>query len=166
MLHQFAVSALLGQALPAQTSILGWILSTMSFSSLFVILSGLALFAGACYLIATRQRPVVIASYLVLLPLPVLISICGWIKGSISSLMVIAASPDLQLTTPDIAGGLAAGLLEVFIALLISAPTYFVLAYGLLSSTWDGGKSSPAPVRVSPTKTSPPQTGGLPLAPA
>lgn len=167
MLHQFAMSAVLGQAIPPETSMLGWMLSVMdSVSGLLVLLSGLALFVGACYVIKTKQRPVVIASYLVLLPLPVLISVCGWIKGTISSLTVIAASPGLQLTTPDIARGLAASLFSIFVALLVSVPTYFVLAYGLLSSTWDGGKPASATARTSLTKTPSSETGGLPLATA
>lgn len=167
MLHQFAMSVVLGQAIPPQTSMLGWMLSaTGSFSGLLVLLSGLLLFIGACYLITTKQRPVVFAAYLVLLPLPVLIGVCGWLKGAIVSLTVIAASPELQLTTPDIAGALANSLLHIFVALLVSAPTYFVLAFGLLSQTWDATKSTPATTRVPPPTVPQARTAGLPLAPA
>jgi hypothetical protein len=106
--------------------------SLNSVSGLLMVLSGLLIFAGACCLIATKQRAGAIAAYMVLLPLPVAISICGWLKGSISSLVVIAASPNLPLTSADVAGGLASSLLCVFAAVLVSAPSYLLLAIGLL----------------------------------
>ena len=145
----------LAQAVPAQVTQLDWMLGTLGFSSLLVFVSALLIFGGACYLIATRRRPSVLAAYLVLLPLPVLISLCGVLKGNISSLMVIAASPDLTLTTADIAGGLADSLFGLFVALLISAPTYFVLAYGLLAGTLRPPTDSAAPAAIPSDRRAP-----------
>ena len=129
-------TAVLAQAFPPNTSQLGVILGSLrSHSAILALLSAAIIFFGACYLLATRRRPAVLGAYLVLLPLPVIISITGWISGTISSLSVIAASPDLHLTNQDVAGGFAASLISLYAAMLASAPTYAVLAYGLLART-------------------------------
>jgi hypothetical protein len=56
-------------------------------------------------------------------------------KGSISSLTVIASAPETVLTRADLAGGLAASLTSLLVAVVLTAPTYFVLVYGLLART-------------------------------
>lgn len=166
MLQQLGSLAVLGQAIPAEMSMLGWMVrSISSLSGILMMVSGLLLLIGACYLLRTKQRPIVIAYYLVLLPLPVLISICGFIRGSISSLLVIASVQDLQLTNADIAAGLAAALLELFIALLITAPTYFVLAYALLLRTWERPSAAES-IQVLTPRSPQPQPRGVPLASA
>ena len=93
------------------------------------------IFVGACYLLATRRRPPVLAAYLMLLPLPVLISLCGFLNGLASSLTVIATSPNVSVTSADIAAATVDSLLSLFVALVVSAPTYFVLTVGLLLRT-------------------------------
>ena len=146
MPHCFATSAIVAQAIPPGTSFLAWMAGALnSLSSLMVLVSGLLMFGGACYLVATRRRPSVLAAYLVLLPLPVLIALCGWMNAMIASLTVIASSPNLIVTTADIAEGTAISLLGVLVALLVSAPTYFVLAIGLLVRTLRPPTDSAAP---------------------
>ena len=125
-----------------------------SLSSLLAVLSGLLILGGACYLVATKRRPSVLAAYLVLLPLPVLITVCGSMNGLISSLTVIAASPNVTLTTSDIAAAIANSLFGLLVALLISVPPYIVLAVGLLLRTMRSQSDSAnfAPIRTeSPT---------------
>jgi hypothetical protein len=159
---QFTVSPLLGQA-SSPMSQLGWILSTQgSLSSLLVLLSAAAIFAGACYLVASQRPASVLAAYLILLPLPCLISFCGFIKGAINSLSVTAAYPDLTLTTAEFAGALAPSLMSLLIAVLVSAPTYFMLAYGLLTRTMrptNSTKNLPA----SAAPRIPSHASGLPI---
>ena len=104
-------------------------------SSAIVLISGLLIFGGACYLVATKRRPSVLAAYLVLLPLPVLIAIFGEMKGMVSALTAIASSPDIAVPTEHIAANTAASLVTVLFAMLVSAPTYFLLAFGLLART-------------------------------
>ncbi len=129
-------AAVLAEAFPPNTSQLRVCLDALSsFSAALALLSATIIFFGACYLFATKRCPAVLAAYLVLLPLPVIISISGWISGTIASLSVIAASPDLHVTNQDIAGGFAGSLISLFAAILASAPSYFVLAYGLLTRT-------------------------------
>lgn len=137
-----------------------------SYSSLMVIVSGLLIFGGACYVVATRRRPAVLAAYLVLLPLPVLIALCGMMKGLIASLTVIASSPNLPVTTADIASAIANWLLGMFAALLVSAPTYFVLAIGLLVRTLHSPTDSAAPNPIHSEPREPQRTpaGLVPVA--
>ncbi len=131
---QFNTSILLAQAVPSETSFLGWIVSALTtVSSLLIVVTAALLFFGAYYLVSNKRPAASLASYLVLLPLPLLISICGWIYGSIASLVTIAATPDLAITNQGIAGGLAASLLSVLFAILVSSPTYVLLAYGLIA---------------------------------
>lgn len=70
-----------------------------------------------------------------LLPLPALIGVCGSLNGMISSLMVISVAQDLQITASDIAAGVASDLLHLFLALLLTAPSYFLLVYSLTTRT-------------------------------
>jgi len=103
---------ILAQAIPPGVSNLAWALDALSsISAILAILAGVLIFCGASYLVFAKRRIAVIAAYLVVLPLPVMIALCGWMNGTISSLTVIAASPNLQLTTADIAGGVASSLL-------------------------------------------------------
>ncbi len=132
------------QAVAPGQSLLGWMISSLSFSSALALLLGLMIFAGACYLIATKRRPAVIAAYMVLLPLPLLVSLCGELKGMVASLTVMAASPEMQVTSADLAGGFANSLFSVLAALLVSTPTYLILATGLLIRTAKTGNESPA----------------------
>jgi hypothetical protein len=76
----------------------------------------------------------VLASYLILLPLPLAISICGILKGMISSYVVISLT-EVHVSEAEYAGGYAACLTDLLAVLLATAPTYFVLAYGLIMST-------------------------------
>ena len=129
-------TAVLAQAFPPNTSQLGVILHALSsFSAALALLSAAIIFFGACYLFASKRRPAVLAAYLVLLPLPVIISISGWISGTIASLNMIAASPDLHIANQDIAAGFATSLISLYASILASAPSYFIIAYGLLSRT-------------------------------
>ncbi len=162
---QFTMSPVLGQAIDPKMSQLGWILNSQSsMAALLVLLSAAAIFAGACYLVTSQRPASVLAAYLILLPLPCLISICGWIKGSVASLVVIAATPDIKLTTADIAGGFAASLAGLLIAFLVSAPTYFLLAYGLLTRTMRPPTNTARNRPVSAAPPMPTLTGGLPIS--
>ena len=155
---QFITSLVLAQAISPEMSYLGWMASALTtMSSAFIVVSAGSIFIGAYYLV-TKKRPVTaLASYLVLLPLPLLISICGWIYGSIASLAAIASSPELAITNQDIAGGLAASLLSILFAILVSLPTYVVLAYGLIARDFRSpsqGKTIAKPVEKAPPQSS------------
>ena len=125
---------LLGQAMPSETSFLAWMVSSLTtISSLVILVSASLIFFGAYHLVANKRPVASLASYLVLLPVPFLVSICGWVYGSIGSLATIASSPNSVVTNQGIAGGLAASLLSVLFAILLTMPAYLVLAYGLIA---------------------------------
>jgi len=141
-------SSLLAQANAAavQKSFLSWAMESLgTLSGLTILLAGVSIFAGACFAVAKSRRPAVIASCLVLLPLPLLVGICGALKGQIASLSVLAASPEAvaKLSGADIAGGVAAGLLPLFVALMVTWPSYLVLAAGLIVRTAHVKSGSP-----------------------
>jgi hypothetical protein len=148
-------SLILAQAIPPGTSLGEWLVGAMgTFFSLMVLASGLLIFAGSWYLVSTGKRPAAFAAYLVLLPLPVLIAICSCMSGMVSSLTVIASTPGISLSTEDVAAGVASSLAMVLYAILVSAPTYFVLAFGLLTRTLRsaGDGVPPAAIRSEPHK--------------
>lgn len=121
-----------------ERSFLSWALKSLgTFHGLTVVLAGVAVFAGACFAVAASRRPAVIASCLILLPLPLMVGVCGALKGQIASLAVLSMSSAAaaKLSGPDIAGGVAAGLLPLFVALLVTWPSYLVLAAGLIART-------------------------------
>jgi len=106
-----------------------------SILSLLALTSGFLILGGACYLVATKRASSVLVAYLVLSPLPVLISVCDWMSGLISSLNAIASTPNAVVTTADIAAATADSLLGLLFAVLISVTTYLVLAISLLLRT-------------------------------
>ena len=106
-----------------------------SISSLLALAVGVLIFGGACYLVATKRAASVLAAYLVLLPLPVLINVCDWFYGMMLSFHVIASTPNVVVKTEEFAAAMADTLLSLLLALLISAPTYLLLAISLLLRT-------------------------------
>ena len=144
-------SAVLAQAIPPGTSFGGWVVGVLgTLSSIIVLISGLLIFGGACHLVVTKRRPAVLAAYLVLLPLPVLVAIFGEMKGMVSALTAIASSPEITVPTEHVAGGAAASLIAVLFAMLVSAPTYFVLAFGLLARTLYPPTDAVPPAAIRP----------------
>ncbi len=125
-----------------------------SWASLLVLMSGVLIFVGACYLVFHKRRPAVLSAYLVLLPLPVMISLCDWMFGMYRSFSAIAAMPNLPVTTAEVAAAMADSLLGLLFAILVSAPTYVVLAIGLLLRTLRS-TDSPSPAALRPERPVP-----------
>ena len=164
MQNGIASSLVLAQAIPPGTSFAGWVVGVLGTPNSFIVLvSGLLIFGGAWYLLATRRRPAVLAAYLVLLPLPVLIAVYGVMSGMVSSLTVIASTPGLSVTTEDYAAGTAGSLVEVLFAMLVSAPTYFLLAFGLLARTLRSGADGAPLTAIRPEHPKPLLSSGGPV---
>lgn len=106
-----------------------------SFFSVLVLLSVTLTFVRACYLLATKRPSAALAAYLVVLPVPVFLSLCGLMRGVIASLSVIATTPTSDISNADISAACAVSLSSVFMAVMVSVPTYVVLAIGLLVRT-------------------------------
>ena len=149
MLNSISLLLMIAEEEHRPISTLTWMIQSLgSLTSVMVLVSGALIFGGACYLVATKRRPAVLAAYLVLLPLPVLIAFCGIVKGMISSFSVLAMA-DIVVTQRDWAGGVGGSLVEIFFAMLITAPSYFTLAFGLLLRTLNPPTDSipPTPIR-------------------
>jgi len=143
-----AASLVFAQATPA-TPFGAWVVGVLgTLSSVIVLISGLLIFGRACYLVATRRRPAALAAYLVLLPLPMLIAVFDEMRGMVIALTVIASSPGMSLPTEHFAANTAASLVMVLFAMLVSAPTYFALAFGLLASTLRSPSDDVAPTAI------------------
>ena len=139
--HTLVWSVLAMQANAAPRSFLMLMIDALgSWCGLFVPLIGLAIFIGACWVVAKSQRTSTIASYLVLLPLPTFIGILGFLKGCTAALMVISESGVLP-SGLEWAAGFAGSAFLMFLCLLVTLPSYLVLAYGLLASTCNSSAS-------------------------
>jgi hypothetical protein len=134
------MSSLFGRSwpyVPAQIqgrSLAGWILDHFAWTEIFVLLSGLVILWGACKLVSRRRPAAALAAYMVFLPLPLMIAICGILKGMVSSFVVLATA-DVPVKTTEWFGGWASLCFSLLFACLVTAPSYFVLAFGLLSRT-------------------------------
>ena len=115
-------------------SFLWWFIETMSLTDLIVIVLGVAIFVATCLAVAKSRKTSTPAAYLVLLPLPTFIEVLGQLKGIIASLSVLSQL-ETHLTNQEWAGGFAESAVSIFLALLVTLPSYLVLAYGLLAST-------------------------------
>lgn len=128
---------------PGGKSFLWWFIETMGPTGLIVILLGVAIFVAACRVVAKSRKTSTIAAYLVLLPLPTFIEVLGQLKGIVASLSVIALS-GVQPSGQEWAGGFAESAVSMFLALLVTLPSYLVLAYGLLASTRGCSDAAPS----------------------
>ncbi|MEQ8785716.1 MAG: MotA/TolQ/ExbB proton channel family protein [Pirellulaceae bacterium] len=126
-----------------ERSLLTWMLEALGlFYGVLLPLAGLAVFVGACLVVAMNRRPSVIAAYLVFVPLPFLIGIFGTFDGFIRSFSVIAQANGTPGIVP-ISQGISTGLFTSLIGMLVMFPSYFVVAIGLFLRTvgWgDEGK--------------------------
>ena len=131
--HTLVWSSLAMQADPAPVpkSNLMLMIQTMGLSGLFVLILGLTIFIGACLVVAKSRRTSSVAAYLILLPLPTFIGVLGQLKGIYASLSVISVS-GVQPSGQEWAGGFAESALTMFLCLLVTLPSYLVLAIGLL----------------------------------
>ncbi len=123
----------LGQA-PGGESMLTWSIRTLGLNGLLVLLLSAVVFAGACWVVRHSRRPAPIAAYLVFLPLPLCFAFFGELKGSVASLSVMSMTGEVP-NSADLSQGIAATLLSLLVALVVSCPSYAVVAFGLLART-------------------------------
>jgi hypothetical protein len=95
---------------------------------------GLAVLTGACVTVAKSRRPAVIAAYMAFTPLPLILAIFGFFKGSAASLSVLALS-DVKLQSSEVYAGLAASAFCMMFGLGVSTLAYSVTAVGLFRRT-------------------------------
>lgn len=122
--------------MPAEPlSLMSWMMMSLGpFYGLVIPLAGLAVFIGACIVVASNRRPAVIAAFLVFLPLPLMIGMFGSVHGFISSFQIIATGGATPKPS-DVAMGISTGLFTTLVGLLVTFPSFFVLAFGLFFRT-------------------------------
>lgn len=115
----------------ARQSYLAWAFHSLGiFYSIVLPLSAFLVFAGACVVVIASRRPSVIAAYLVFLPLPILIGTFAIVQGMIASYSVIAHST-VAPQPSEMAQGYSTALFSLLVSILLTFPSYFVLAIGL-----------------------------------
>ena len=128
---------------PGGKSFLWWFIETMGPTGLIVILLGVAIFVAACRVVAKSRQTSTLAAYLVLLPLPMFIEVLDQLRGIVASLSVLSQS-ETHLSNQEWAGCFAGNAVSMFLALLVTLPSYLVLAYGLLASTRGCSDAAPS----------------------
>lgn len=127
---------ILAQAIPGGTSEYQWWGRAVSdFTGLLVAIAGALIFLCAWLLLATRRRNSALAAYLLMVPIPVVICLIGQMSGMLSSLLVIAATPDRSVPQSDLASGFATTMAQLLFAIMVTIPTYVLLAIALLVRT-------------------------------
>jgi hypothetical protein len=71
-------------------------------------------------------------------------------NGMVSALTAIASSPAISVPTEHVAANIAASFVTVLFAMRVSAPTYFVLAFGLLARTLYPPTDAVPPAAIRP----------------
>ena len=119
------------EARPRKKSYLMWMYGALGIRyTLLLPLSGLAVFLGACLVVALSRRPATIASYLVILPLPLLFGLFGTVEGLIAGWSVIGMSTTMPRMN-ELGELFSTALFTTFVGFLVNAPAYFVVAIGL-----------------------------------
>lgn len=126
---------------PARTSHLAWAFKSLGLCyGTMIPLTGLLLFVGAVAVVALARRPAVIAAYLVFLPLPLLIGVFGTIQGLIASFSVLAHSGSAAKPA-ELAEGYSTALFTALFGVLVTFPSFLVLAAGLFLRTLFAGQN-------------------------
>ena len=115
---------------PEGGSFLVWLVEVLGLFGLLALLTGVVIFFGACLVVFLARRPAVIASYFAFLLLPLLLAITGALKGLVGAFSLIARA-DVDLKQSQIFGNITEVLVLPLSALLVTIPSYFVLAIGL-----------------------------------
>jgi len=128
-----------------------WLLQCLGLFGMLAMLAGLVIFVGSWVVIFATRRPAVIASYLVFLPLPMLLAVAGALKGLVNVFSVSTIS-GIELKQTQITGALAEVLVLPLSALLTIIPSLIVVGLGLFVRTLSAERGIAAAGR-------PPQAG-------
>jgi hypothetical protein len=119
---------------PQDRSFLLWVLQCLGLFGTLAALAGLVIFFGSLIIVFATRRPAVIASYLVFLPLPMLLAVAGALKGLVNVFSVSTMS-GIELKQNQITGALAEVLVLPLSALLTIIPSLIVVGLGLFVRT-------------------------------
>jgi hypothetical protein len=119
---------------PGDKNFLLWVLECLGLFGTLAALAGLVIFFGSLVVVFATRRPAVIASYLVFLPLPMLLAVAGALKGLVNVFSVSTIS-GVELKQTQITGALAEVLVLPLSALLTIIPSLIVVGLGLFVRT-------------------------------
>jgi hypothetical protein len=119
---------------PEDKSFLLWLLESLGLFGMLAVLAGVVIFFGSWIVIFTTRRPAVIASYLVFLPLPLLLAIAGALKGLVGAFSLVGMS-GVEVKQVQIIGALSEALVLPLSALLVTIPSLVIVAFGLFIRT-------------------------------
>jgi len=122
-----------------------WMLESLGLFGFLSMAAGLAVFLGACLVVALARRPAVTASFMAFLPLPLLLGAAGAVKGFVSAFTVVARS-DVALRSSEVAAIVSEALLPLLGALMETIPSCLVLATGLFLRTLLADRRPPSRV--------------------
>jgi hypothetical protein len=115
-----------------------WLLTSLGLFGLLATAMGLLNFVGACVVVCLARRPSVVAAYMVFLFLPLLLGALGAVKGMVSAFSVVAMSGvDVKLSL--IVAAVSEALVNPLVALMLTIPSFLVLAIGLFIKTIKAG---------------------------
>jgi hypothetical protein len=112
-------------------SFLMWVVMTLGINSLLIPLCAAVSFGLTILLLVRGKGPSVGPALLFIVPMPLLLSLAGALKGSIASFAVLAMS-DVTLKSSEVAAGVSEALLGPMMGLLMMAPSYLAAVIGLL----------------------------------
>ncbi len=137
---------------PGDQNFLVWLIQCLGLFGMLAVLVAIVLFFGSWIVVFAARRPAVIASYLIFLLLPLLLAIVAALKGLVAAFSVYAMT-DTDMKQTHILGLLSEVLVIPLTALMLTIPTFFILATGLFFRTLfaeknvstAGNKPSPVP---------------------
>jgi hypothetical protein len=119
---------------PEQQNFLMWMLECLGLFGLLAVLAAVVIFFGSWIVVFTVRRPAVIASYLVFLLFPLLLAVTGALKGLVGAFSVMAMA-GVELKMSQIVGALSEVLVLPLTALMLTLPSFLVVAVGLFVRT-------------------------------
>lgn len=124
-------------------SYLAWFFEHLGpFYSLVIPVAGLLVFFGACFVVLRSRRPAMIATWLVLVPIPLMIGFQAAVEKQLPVLLAIVIS-GAQPTAAEISEGIASSLVPLYLGMLEMWPAFLVVATGLILRTIQAGKYKP-----------------------
>jgi hypothetical protein len=130
---------------PVRQSYLAWMYNALGIKyAALLTLSGLCVFFVVIAAVIFCKRPATLASFLVLLPLPFLIGVFASVEGMIASWSVMATST----TSPnpsELGLGISTALFSTLVGLVVTFPSYLLMAIGLPLRAIAHRQDSPSP---------------------
>jgi hypothetical protein len=128
---------------PETQSFASWLIQSLGLFGFLALLSAVLIFIGACAVVCLARRPAVIAAYVVFLPLPLLLAVMGALQGLVGAFGTVGRS-GIELKQGQTVGLLAEVLVQPLSALMLTLPSYLVIAVALFVRTLLADRARPS----------------------